>query len=183
MHTHARTHAQGYWGAHCRPMPCPRSYRRSAVPCAPQSLATFAPDAGAPPPPNPRALRVPLRRAVSVLAVTRCGMIAARLSRDDCLLQGRYEPPSPQCAPYGSHIKGMAALRSKAVSGRCYAAACIVCRLPLTVAPSGALPGSSVVSSLPLLDHRYRVFVCSALPRVSLLLRRCASRPLGARRN
>lgn len=40
-------------------------------------------------------------------------MIAARLSRDDSLLQGRYEPPSPQCAPYGTHIKGMAALRSK----------------------------------------------------------------------
>ena len=42
--------------------------------------------AGAPPPPHPRALRVPLRRAVSVLAVTRCGMIAARLSREVSLV-------------------------------------------------------------------------------------------------
>lgn len=42
--------------------------------------------AGAPPPPRPRALRVPLRRAVSVLAVTRCGMIAARLSREVSLV-------------------------------------------------------------------------------------------------
>lgn len=42
------------------------------------------PLAGAPLPPNPRALRVPLRPARRVLGVTACGMTAAGLSRDDC---------------------------------------------------------------------------------------------------
>ena len=45
------------------------------------TTSTFV-SAGAPPPPNPRGLRLPLRGAVSVLAVTRCGMIAAPLSRE-----------------------------------------------------------------------------------------------------
>ena len=48
--------------------------------------------AGAPPPPHPRGLRLPLRCAVSVLAVTRCGMIAAPLSREVTLLR---TAPSP----------------------------------------------------------------------------------------
>ena len=55
--------------------------------------------AGAPLPPYPRALRVPLRRAVSVLALTRCGMVAARLSREVslravmlCRLAGYWRP-------------------------------------------------------------------------------------------
>lgn len=42
--------------------------------------------AGAPLPPHPRALRVPLRPAARVLGVTACGMSGAWLSRDDCLL-------------------------------------------------------------------------------------------------
>ena len=41
---------------------------------------------GAPLPPYPRALRVPLRPARPVLALTGCGMRAAGLSREVCLL-------------------------------------------------------------------------------------------------
>lgn len=48
--------------------------------------------AGAPPPPHPRGLRLPLRGAVSVLGVTACGMIAAPLSREVTLLR---TAPSP----------------------------------------------------------------------------------------
>lgn len=48
--------------------------------------------AGAPPPPLPRGLRLPLRGAVSVLGVTACGMIAAPLSREVTL---RRTAPSP----------------------------------------------------------------------------------------
>lgn len=54
-------------------------------------VSTFV-SAGAPPPPHPRGLRLPLRCAVSVLAVTRCGMIAAPLSREVTLLRAA---PSP----------------------------------------------------------------------------------------
>ena len=83
------------------------------------ALPPCSPHAGAPPPPNPRALRVPLRRAVSVLAVTRCGMIAARLSRDDCLLQGRYEPPARPRRSQRSRQEGWPLFAPK----RCQAAA------------------------------------------------------------
>lgn len=56
---------------------------------------------GAPLPPNPRALRVPLRRAVSVLAVTGCGMIVARLSREVCPWRAELRRHSAELARYG----------------------------------------------------------------------------------
>lgn len=59
--------------------------------CRLAPASTFV-SAGAPPPPLPRGLRLPLRGAVSVLAVTRCGMIAAPLSREVTL---RRTAPSP----------------------------------------------------------------------------------------
>lgn len=56
---------------------------------------------GAPLPPNPRALRVPLRRAVSVLAVTGCGMIVARLSREVCPWRAELRRHSAELARCG----------------------------------------------------------------------------------
>lgn len=44
--------------------------------------------AGAPLPPYPRALRVPLRPVGGVLGVTACGMTATGLSREVCLVAG-----------------------------------------------------------------------------------------------
>lgn len=44
--------------------------------------------AGAPLPPDPRALRVPLRPVGGVLGVTACGMTATGLSREVCLVAG-----------------------------------------------------------------------------------------------
>lgn len=49
--------------------------------CRLAPASTFV-STGAPPPPRPRGLRLPLRGAVSVLGVTACGMIAAPLSRE-----------------------------------------------------------------------------------------------------
>lgn len=82
-------------GLRARPPPSPLGAAlRPRPPHSPiKPLATLAAllrlpnPTGAPPPPHPRGLRLPLRGAVSVLAVTRCGMIAAPLSREVTLLR------------------------------------------------------------------------------------------------
>ena len=60
---------------HPQPRPPPRSYRACH-------------SAGAPLPPYPRALRVPLRPVGGVLGVTACGMTATGLSREVSLVAG-----------------------------------------------------------------------------------------------
>ena len=75
----------------CALLPSRRATARLAQ-ILPLRIDTRRKYAGAPPPPHPRGLRLPLRGAVSVLAVTRCGMIAAPLSREVTL---RRTAPSP----------------------------------------------------------------------------------------
>lgn len=75
----------------CALLPSRRAHARLAQ-TLPLRIDTVRQYAGAPPPPHPRGLRLPLRGAVSVLGVTACGMIAAPLSREVTL---RRTAPSP----------------------------------------------------------------------------------------
>lgn len=94
--------------------------------------------AGAPPPPLPRGLRLPLRGAVSVLAVTRCGMIAAPLSREVTL---RRTAPSP------------VGLRGLWACGACSNARSVFARLPPW--PLFATKGAAPLPPLPLAGYSF----------------------------
>lgn len=82
------------------------THRRGGIPRTPDAPRPTASETsavralrytGAPLPPYPRALRVPLRRAASVLGVTACGMIVARLSREVTLVAVRLGRNDPGC--------------------------------------------------------------------------------------
>lgn len=94
--------------------------------------------AGAPPPLQPRALRVPLRGAVSVLGVTACGMIAAPLSREVTLLQ---IAPSP------------VGLRGLWACGACSNARSVFARLPPW--PLFATKGAAPLPPHPLAGYSF----------------------------
>ena len=81
----------------------PRSLRSRAgcARCLRLSLHIMA---GAPLPPHPRALRVPLRRAAAVLALTGCGMSRAHLSREVCAIPLTPIPALPPSPP--PHTRG-----------------------------------------------------------------------------
>ena len=92
-------------------------------------------DTGAPPPPHPRALRVPLRPAARVLAVTVCGMSGAWLSREVCLLL-RFARVILR-APHANGVRhGVRLTWGRAgFLGRAIASPCGSARAPIPAAP------------------------------------------------
>ena len=99
--------------------------------CAPRCAL----ETGAPPPPHPRALRVPLRLAARVLAVTGCGMPGAWLSREVCLLL-RFAHVILR-APHANGVRhGVRLTWGRAcVLGRAIASPCGSSRAPIHAAP------------------------------------------------